>query len=794
MKISEYWLRELVTPPGGTDALVHQLTMQGLEVESVEPAGPRLDHVVVGRVIEVMPHPNADRLRVCRVDGGGTVVQVVCGAANVVAGGVYPLALPGATLPGGLTIRGASLRGVESAGMLCSAAELGLGEAGAAARADGLLELDAGLGPGVPIGTALQFDDQILDLKITPNRADCFSQLGVARDLAASTGLSFTVPGTVAVPGAGAPVRAPVLEEPGLSPVFAVRAVRGLRAGARSPFWLRERLRRCGLRSINPVVDVTNLVMLELGQPLHAYDLAKIAGGLVVRRGRRGEKLDLLTGAATEPGDDVLVIADDSGAIGIAGIMGGLSTAVSDSTTDVLLESAFFSPSAITGRARRLGLQTDASTRFERGVDPTGQQRAIERATGLLLMIAGGTPGPVQVSGPGVPARNAVILRRQRLARVLGEAVPDADVEGILRRLGMELAGHPDGWEVRAPAFRFDIAIEVDLIEEVARVRGYDRIATRPGRQVTRLGAAPAGRIELDTVRAALVQRGYQEAITYSFVDAGHDRLLAGDRVGVPLVNPLSAELAVMRQSLWPGLLRSLGYNLARQQRRVRLFEVGVRFTPGPNALTEEVVIAGIAAGAALPEQWGEQARAADFFDIKADMEALLALVVPETAVEWAAEAHPALHPGRSAHLRCHGRHGGWLGTLHPQVAAQLGLDEAPVLFEFSADLFAQRMAAGYQAVSRFPAIRRDIAILVAQEIAVARLAAAARTAAGPALREVVVFDIFAGEHIDAGQKSVALGLILQETSRTLTDADADKIVGCVVQRLATDFGARVRQ
>jgi len=795
MKISESWLREFANPPGDTAALVHQLTMQGLEVEGVEPAGPDLGGIVVGRVIELASHPKADRLRVCQVDvGTGTNVQIVCGAANVRPGGVYAAALPGAVLPGGMAIGRAVLRGVESGGMLCSAAELGLGEEGTPERAEGLLELDPSAVPGTPAAAALSLPDCILDLKITPNRADCFAVVGVARDLAATSGLPFREPTIPAVPaqsGALVPVH---VDDPAGSPVFVIRAVRGIRADARSPYWLRERLRRSGLRSIHPVVDITNLVMLELGQPLHAYDLDRLSGSIVVRRGRPAEPVALLTGEDVRLDPDFLVIADDSGAIGVAGIMGGSTTAVSAGTVNILLESAFFTPAVVAGRARRLGLQTDAATRFERGVDPTGQQRAIERATELLLAVAGGTPGKCQVTASVKGPRHVVVLRRERLARLLGELVPDRDVEDILRRLGMEVEPAAAGWQVRPPAFRFDIAIEADLIEEVARIHGYDRIAPRQGNQRSRLGEASATRVGTDALRAVLVQRGFQEAMTYSFVDRGLDSMLAGGREGVPLLNPLSADLAVMRQSLWPGLVHALRNNLARQQRRVRLFETGVRFAPHPDGMAEETVIAGIATGFALPEQWAEPSRATDFHDLKSDVEALLAAVAPQGEFEWVADAHPALHPGRSARLMRRGQHLGWLGSMHPGLLKPCGLEAAPVLFEIGVEGLAAATPVVYAEVSRFPAVRRDIAVLVGRQLAVASLVRAVRDAAGPALREVLVFDIFAGEHIDAGQKSVALGLILQETSRTLTDADVDRIIGGVIQRLATDLGARIRE
>lgn len=793
MKISEHWLRELTNPPGDTAALVHQLTMQGLEVEGVEAAGPALEHVVVGRVTDVTPHPNADRLRVCQVDIGGKIVQIVCGAANVRTGGVYPVALPGATLPAGLTIGNTALRGVDSAGMLCAAAEIGLGDTGPAGKGEGLLELESGLVAGAPVSVALGLDDQILDLKITPNRADCFSVLGVARDLAATTGAAFT--GAEAAPVAPLdrqtiPVR---IEDAAGSPVFAVRAVRGISASARSPFWLRERLRRSGVRALHPVVDVTNLVMLELGQPLHAYDLDKLNGGLVVRRARAGERLNLLTGADIELDEDVLVIADSTRAVGVAGIMGGSNTAVSATTTNVLFESAYFSPSVIVGRARRLGLRTDAATRFERGVDPTGQQRALERATALLLAIAGGRPGACQVAGAGVPPPGPVVLRRTRLALVLGHAVPDPEVEGILKRLGMLVEVHADGWRVAPPAFRFDITVEVDLIEEIARVYGYERIPPLPGQQSTELGNAPAAQVSLGQLKVALVQRGYQEAITYSFVDREQDRLFAGGQAGVPLVNPISTELAVMRQGLWPGLVQALQHNLARQQRRVRLFEAGVRFVTSGTGLVEELVISGVAAGTALPEQWGEPSRPVDYFDVKSDLEAILGMAGDPDEFSWSADQHPALHPGRSARLRRHGKHLGWIGDVHPGLVKAAGLDAAPVVFELTASVLMAATMSGYQGLSHFPAVRRDLAVVVAGDTPVARLVTAARDAAGAVLREVVVFDIFAGEHIDSGQKSVALGLILQETSRTLTLVDADEISGRVVQRLAKDFSAKIR-
>jgi phenylalanyl-tRNA synthetase beta chain len=811
VKFSEQWLREYANPAGGTAALVHQLTMQGLEVESLEPAAPPLPGIVVGRVLEVKPHPNADRLRVCRVDAGVAPLQIVCGASNVQVGGVYPVACIGAKLPDGTLIKPARLRGEASEGMLCSATELGLAE-----KADGLLELDANLKPGVPVVEALGLADQILDLKITPNRADCFCVAGVARDLAAATGVPFRAPATTPVTAVSDEVFPVTISSAEDCPVFVSRVIRGVRSNVPSPFWLRERLRRSGIRSINPVVDVTNLVMLELGQPLHAYDLDTLSGGLAVRRAQAGEKLQLLTGDEVELDAEVLVIADARGAVGMAGIMGGARTGVTECTHNVAIESAFFRPAVIAGRARRFGLQTDAATRFERGVDPAGQLAATERATALLLEIVGGEAGPASVSGALANKRiPAVLLRRERLAQLLGHQVPDAEVVDILQRLDMLVeAQHggdqlppktlkdvlrqeniPWGWQVQAASFRFDIEIEVDLIEEIARIRGYDRIEEVAGRQTTRLGTASDSVVTLDRLKNVLVERGYQEAITYSFIDGELDSQFAGGAQGVPLVNPISAELAVMRQTLWPGLINAVRHNLARQQNRVRLFEAGVRFTPtSADALSEQAVIAGIAIGNVIPEQWDTKPALVGFFDVKADLEALLRLAGDPASLGFVAAEHPALQPGQTARILRDGVPAGWLGVLHPALRAALELPASPVLFEIDTAALSSAKPRRYQGLSRFPAVRRDLAILVANEVPAGKLLAAVAEAGGPVLKDVVVFDIFADKRIGSGQKSVALGLILQETSRTLTDADIEKIISGVVTHLAMKFGARLRE
>lgn len=793
MKTCDSWLREWVGHGLDPAALAHRLTMLGLEVDAVEAVGESLDLVVVGSVVERRPHPNADKLSLCRVDVGlGEPLGIVCGAANVREGGLYPTALEGARLPNGTVIRPTKLRGEPSMGMLCSASELGL-----EAASEGLLELDAGAVPGAPINGLLALGDTVFDVNITPNRADCFSVAGLAREVAAATGAALRGPG-------GEPVQAGVRDtfpvdvaDPADCPRFAGRVIRGIRVGARTPLWLRERLRRCGVRPIHPVVDVTNYVMLELGQPMHAYDLARLDGGISVRRARPGESLALLDGQAVEPADDVLVIADATGPVGLAGIMGGARTAVEAGTVDVLLESAFFSRDAMAGRARRFALNTDASVRFERGVDPSGQVRALERATRLILDIAGGTPGPVvdRAEPSRLPARPPVRLRRARLARLLGTAVPDGEVGELLRRLGMQVAADADGWSVTPPPARFDIEREEDLVEEVARLHGYDRLPALRGRADARL--APVS--ELADARAGvaetLVARGYQEAITYSFVAPETAAAFgAADCPDLALANPISADLAVMRQSLWPGLVHAARENLNRQQQRVRLFEYGTRFLPAAGGHREEPCISAIAAGSRWPEQWGSPAAPVDFFDVKADLEALLAVGGQGARFRFEAAEHPALHPGRSARVtHPDGTEVGWIGEIHPSLARDLGLP-AVILFEIAAAAVTARERPGYVPISRLPSVRRDLAVVVPREIPAAQLLSAVQAAAPSILREAFVFDIYTGKQIGEQEKSVAIGLILQDPSRTLTDEDADRVLLSVRQALSERLKARIRE
>ncbi len=791
MKIAESWLRDWIDPDLDTAALTEKLTMAGLEVDGVHIEGLGLDGVVIGEVLEVGKHPNADRLSVCRVStGSGEPVEVVCGAPNVVAGMKSPFAQPGVKLPNGLKLRKSKIRGVVSNGMLCSAAELGLGD-----DSDGIVDLPADAPVGEALTAYLGLPDGIIDVDLTPNRGDCFSMLGVARDLAALTGTPLSMPAIEVVPASIDDVQPVETPLPAGCPSFAGRVVRNIDRSARTPLWMTERLRRAGLRPIHPVVDITNYVMLEFGQPLHGYDYAKLRGTIRPRPASAGEKLVLLDEKEIELHDDTLVIADDSGVIGLAGIMGGLGTAVTDETVDVFFEAAFWPPVFMAGQARSYGLHTDASLRFERGVDPQGQVRAVERATALLIEIAGGEAGPLShvLNADELPQRRAVVLRRERLARLLGVEIDGDVVGGILQRLGLRAETVESGWAATPPSYRFDINLEVDLIEEVARIYGYDGIP-----QTTAVAETPVARIgesevDFDRVTQTLIARDYQEVVNYSFVDKDIDAALTGRPSAFELSNPISSEMSVMRGSMWPGLVTSAAANAARQQERIRLFEIGRTFHGSLDSHQEVHRVAGLAAGPALPEQWGSKARSLDFFDIKADVSALLELAGEGCRHAYEPLEHPALQTGQSARILRDGVEVGVLGKLHPSLSKRLDIKRDVYLFEINADLALVARVPAAVPVSRFPAIRRDIAVVVDEKISVAEIVDAVASTAPALIRDVKIFDIYQGPGIEAGLKSIALGLILQETSRTLTDFDADTVTTSAVRKLQQDFAAELR-
>ena len=791
MKVSEQWLREWVDPAISSAELVAQLTMAGLEVDSVEPAAPPFEKVVVGRVIDLIPHPDADRLWVATVAvGGAEPLQIVCGAPNVAVGLCAPAALIGAVLPGGLKIRPSKLRGVESQGMLCSAKELELAES-----SDGLLPLPTDSRPGQNVRELLALDDTLIEIELTPNRGDCLGMEGIAREVATLNRREFRPLPVEAVEPVLDAVFPVTLLDPADCPRYVGRVIRNVDPAAETPLWMKERLRRAGMRSLGPLVDVTNYVMLELGQPMHAFDLGRLSGGIEVRRARPGDRLELLNGVVVEPDAETLLITDHAGPLALAGIMGGEISSCTDATRDVFLESAFFAPASMAGRARRYGLQTDSSYRFERGVDPQLQRRAAERATRLLIDMAGGQPGPIveAVSSDHLPAEPAIRLRPERIRKLLGMDVPAAEVEGILRRLGMAVAVEMDHWLVAPPSSRFDIALEVDLIEEVARIYGYDRL---PGnRPLTRLEMPPQpeGQIGLERFRETLAQRGFQEAITYSFVDPVFQKCLDPEREPLALANPISADLAVMRTSLWPGLLKALIHNQKRQQPRVRLFEYGLNFVPADDGLLQEPYIGGVAAGTALPEQWGAPARPVDFFDLKADVEALLTLTGEPEAFVFVAAAHPALHPGQSARIERAGAVMGWLGALHPRVARELDVEGDAFAFELRLAGLQPARVPAFRELSRFPASRRDIAIVVDEAVSARAIQDCVRQHGGELLREVRLFDVYRGKGVPEGRKSLALGLSLQDFSRNLTDNVVEETVSGIIAGLAEQFDATLR-
>jgi phenylalanyl-tRNA synthetase beta chain len=790
MKFSEAWLREWVNPPISSRAMGDCLTMGGLALDDMNPAALAFTGVVVARVIDVAPHPVADNLSVCQVNHtGDQSLQVVCGAPNVRAGMRVPFARVGAVLPGGVTIEAAHVRNVESCGMLCSAGDLRLAETSTEIM---LLPADAPIGQS--LRDYLNLDDMILEIDLTPNRSDCLSIAGIARELAALTDTALDGPVITRI-GATINDSVPIaIEVPENCPRYAGRVIRSITPGLTTPLWLQERLRRSGLRSLNPAVDVMNYVMLELGQPMHAFDLSTLRGGIHVRHARENEPLTLLDGREIVLADSMLVIADDARALALAGIMGGQDSAVNNSTRDVFLESAFFAPQAIAGKARMYGLNTDSSYRFERGVDPDLQVRAMQRATKMLLEIVDGEAGPIiDIAYPEyLPKRPIIVLRPARVEQLLGIAVAPDRVAQILRSLGCEVEQRNTSLAVVPPSARFDLGVEADLIEEVGRIYGYDRIpATTPAyRPVIRPQPETA---MVKRLRVLLVDRGYQEAITYSFVDADTSRLFSPELRLRHVANPISAELTIMRSNLWPGLIKAVRYNFNRQQRRIRLFELGRQFIDTKEGLQEKLMLAAVATGNVLSEQWGVPPREIDFYDIKGDVEALLGLSNAAGKIEFQPEPYPALHSGQSARITFNGQEIGRLGALHPAVAKSLEINQRIFVFDLALDKFKHERVPHFRQISKFPAIRRDIAIVVDESITAAQIRGCVVAAGGERLQECRVFDVYRGEGVAMGTKSLALGLILQDFARTLHDEEVDAIVSRVVSELTQTFGASLR-
>ena len=793
MRLSEAWLREWVNPNLKTQGIADCLTMAGLEVDSVEPVSPDLTNIVVGEIVEAQPHPDADRLQVCQVAiSAKKRLQIVCGASNARVGMKAPVALVGVTLPAGTEIKQARLRGVESYGMLCSAAELGLAE-----QAAGLLALDDDLTPDQSLMKALKLRDMAIEIDLTPNRGDCLSVAGIARELSALTATRLT-------PVKIKPVKPVIttrlnvhLEAEDDCPHYVGRVIEGIDNTVSTPMWMQERLRRSGLRSLGPVVDVTNYVLLELGQPMHAFDMSRLHGDIHVARSKSKLKLELLDGSKPTIEAGTLFISDDKQVLALAGIMGGQQSAVSTDSTDIFLESAYFAPSAIAGRARSLGLHTDSSHRFERGVDPQLQKDAIERATALLMDIVGGKPGPVIEKKLAVhmPKRKSVKLRYARVEKVLGITLAAAKIQRFIKGLGMDVKPITGGWRVTPPGYRFDIEREEDLIEEVARLYGYHNIPENVPHGMLEMRPAPEAYVSPHDLAAILAARDYQEVITYSFIDQELQAMLDPDAHAVALVNPIASDLAVMRTSLWPGLINVIQHNLNRQQSRVRIFETGHRFIKKGKTTDEQQMLAAAVTGPALAPNWSSKSREHDFFDLKGDLEALIGQTgANDAGFEFKAAVHPALHTGQSAEILKKGKRVGWIGALHPKLQAELGLEQRIFLFEITMLSLQDTKIAEFREISRFPAIQRDLAIVVDADVPSSSVINIVRKSAGSWLSDLQLFDDYRGEGIDSGRKSLGLGLILQDSSRTLKEEEVEGVLDNVLQALQQELGGELRQ
>ena len=789
MKFSEQWLREWVNPNMGSQELMDQITMAGLEVDGFEPVAGEFSGVVVGEVQSVEPHPDADKLRVCQVSNGEETVQVVCGAPNVRAGLKVPFAEVGAVLPGNFKIKKAKLRGQPSQGMLCAEAELGLSEA-----SDGLMELPETAPTGQDFREFMGLNDITIDVDLTPNRADCLSIKGLAREVGVLNSLATNAPAIDAVGSVHSEVPDIRIEAPAGCPRYLGRILRNVNLTAETPLWMQEKLRRSGIRSIDPAVDVTNYVLLEQGQPMHAFDRDEISGGIVVRMAKPAEKLVLLDGQEVKLTEDTLVIADHDKPIAIAGVMGGEHSGVSEKTRDLVLESAYFDPITLAGKAREYGLHTDASHRFERGVDYQLARDAMERATRLLMDIVGGEPGEIVevASDEYLPKAPQITLRQQRLNDVLGLAIDAETVENILTRLGLRIEeSNGEIWQVEAPSFRPDLAIEEDLIEEVGRIYGYNNLpVTEP---VGSLGLSVREEATRPTsaIRNFFVDQGYQEAITYSFVDPKVQQLVDPDHEGIALANPISSDLSVMRSTLWSGLLKTVAHNQNRQQPRIRLFETGLRFEQTEEGIDQQPMLAGVVVGNQVPENWVNGRRASDFYDVKGELESLFDLLGIE--VEFLPSQHPALHPGQTAELVRDGENVGWLGTLHPQVQKNLELNGTILMFELFLNSIVTGYVPNFKAISKFPEVRRDLAIIIGSDVPFAKVEHVARMHAGEQLTALRVFDVYEGENLGEGNRSLALSLFWQHSERTLNEDEVHSLFNGVIDALKEELGATLR-
>ncbi len=786
MKFSENWLRTFVNPEVTSEQLAHALTMSGLEVEALESLVPDFNNVVIGEVLSLEKHPDADRLQVCKVNvGADAPLQIVCGAKNVHVGARVPCAQVGAVLPG-IVIKQAKVRGVESSGMLCSEKEIGLAE-----ESDGLLLLPADAPVGQNIREYLDLNDKLFTLKLTPNRGDCLSVTGVAREVSAVTASSLVLPEvTPAAIDKSAGMLAVNVLDAKACPRYCGRIVRGVNLAVPTPAWMMRRLERSGLRSINAIVDVTNYVLLELGQPLHAFDLNKLNGGITVRFATQDEQLTLLNEQAVKLAGDMLVIADDAKALALAGIMGGLDSAVSDTTTDIFLESAFFSPAVIAGKSRSFAISSDSSFRFERGVDFASTRTSLERATCLIQEICGGVAGEITEVTGELPKRDPIQLRVARAKRVLGINLQEDQVEALLRLQQLTFVSDRDVYFVTPPSYRFDLNIEADLIEELVRLYGYDNVkAISPRANLGMLPKSESVR-EDSELRQVLVNRDYQEVINYSFVDETWEKDFAGNAKPIKLQNPIASHMSTMRSTLFGGLIDGLRFNLNRKQERVRLFELGRCFVGDqPSSDQQPLRIAGLCYGSVRSEQWGESARNVDYYDMKADVEALCWPEIPR----FVAAQHPALHPGQSATVWIDGKSIGWLGVLHPQWQQKYDLPQSATLFELDLASLQKRVVPVFSEYSKLQQVRRDIAVVVDESLSVQTILDALLENKPAIVTAVELFDVYRGKGIDSDKKSLAFRVLMQDTQKTLTDKETDEAISHLTQILNNRFNAKLR-
>jgi len=788
MKISENWLREWVNPGIDSRLLIEQLTMAGLEVKTVEPASAKLENVIVGEVLAVEPHHEADKLSLCQVSNGKNTVEVVCGASNARQGLKVAFAQIGAALPG-LKVKKVKIRGVESNGMLCSASELGIAEI-----SEGIIELPADAPSGTSIYEYLGLDDNLIELELTPNRGDCISLAGIAREVSAINNVDLK-------DASGKIIKATIEDDfpveilaPEACPHYVGRIIKNIDASAQTPVWMQEKLRRSGLRPISPVVDVTNFVMMELGQPMHGFDFDKLEGGIRVRWARAGEKFTLLDQSEIKCGSDLLVIADQRKAVALAGIMGGLDSSVQHDTKNIFLEAAFFTPFELAGKARSYGMNTDSSHRFERGVDPGLQVRAMHRATELLLDIVGGEAGPViDAEIPeSMPVRSPVSLRYARVKRLLGIAISEEDVVKILESLNMRVEQQEQGWLVVPPSYRFDISIEADLIEEIGRLVGYNNIPGTREAAHSSMESFSETQLGVNEIKEALVRQGFYEAVTYSFVSPETQAILDPHQETLALSNPISTDMSVMRTRLLPGLIQAIRYNINRQQQQIRLFETGLCFIPESDGLQQRSHIAAVITGSRDNEGWLSQSEAVDFYDIKGNLESILRLSV-QSKYQFVKTSNPILHPGQGADVMYENQKIGFIGALHPAVMPRLDLAQPVFLFELELAPILRSKLPNFVEMSKFPSIRRDIAITVDTDISVQSLIDCTYSIKSKILQEVFVFDVYTGKELRNSRKSVALGLILQDFSRTLVDGDVDKIVVKILNQLKKQYNAILR-